>query len=97
MYGFRTYGTSRPGTGLLFHGVQKFPARLLAAPASLGADPAVLHVSMPLAIPGWRPPTPRPFCDQDGPVSAHVSMSPCRSGAPLPREARPELQSLPQQ
>ena len=35
---------------LLFHGVQQFPAGLLAAPARLGADPAVLvHPGMLLA------------------------------------------------
>jgi hypothetical protein len=37
--------------GLLSQGVKEFPAGLLAAPAGLGADPAVLvHLGMPLAL-----------------------------------------------
>jgi hypothetical protein len=37
--------------GLLSDGVQELPAGLLAAPAGLGADPAVLvHPGMPLAL-----------------------------------------------
>jgi hypothetical protein len=37
--------------GLLFHGVQELPAGLLATPAGLGADPAVLvHPGMPFAL-----------------------------------------------
>src|SRR5437660_7226913 len=40
-----------PDTGLLLQGTQQLPAGLLAAPASLGADPAVRVVrGMPLAL-----------------------------------------------
>jgi hypothetical protein len=39
-----------PMVGLLFRGVQEIAAGLLAAPAGLGADPAVRHVGVPLAL-----------------------------------------------
>src|SRR5690349_13977945 len=43
--------TRRRKAGLLFHGVQEFPAGTLAAPAGLGADPAVrVHPGVPLAF-----------------------------------------------
>ncbi len=46
----RSASASRNG-GLLFQGVQELAAGLLAAPAGLGADPAVLMVlGMPLAL-----------------------------------------------
>ena len=41
---------ARRDNGLLFQGVQELPAGLLAAPAGLGADLAVRHVGMPLAL-----------------------------------------------
>jgi hypothetical protein len=37
-------------TGLLWPGVQEVPAGALAAAAGLGADPAMRHVGMPLAL-----------------------------------------------
>src|SRR5215467_15139761 len=46
-----TQARSQSGrAGLLYQGVQELPAGLLAAPAGLGADPAVRHVDMPLAL-----------------------------------------------
>jgi hypothetical protein len=41
---------ARRNGGLLFPGIQELPAGLLAAPAGLGADPAVRHAGMPLAL-----------------------------------------------
>jgi len=40
----------RPVARLLFRGVQEIAAGLLAAPAGLGADPAVRHVGVPFAL-----------------------------------------------
>ena len=40
----------RPVARLLFRGVQEIAAGLLAAPAGFGADPAVRHVGVPLAL-----------------------------------------------
>ena len=46
----RLHRPSQARAGLLFQGVQELTAGLLAAAAGLGADPAVRHVGMPLAL-----------------------------------------------
>src|SRR5579859_6485273 len=78
----------RAGTaGLLFQGIQEFPAGLLAASAGLSADPAVLHIGMPLALiaaalaDGYAGLQQRP--DEAGVVLRLAADHPCGGGADI--------------